>query len=1097
MELGYLISPIIQIIDNNGNLAVGAKIYVYNANTTVLATTYNDFEGHLNTNPVITDTLGNCTIIVDNSRAYDIVVNDENDNLMFSKKNVTMANGVAPSADITFNEGYGIDITRVGNVVTIAADTDFIATQDDLTGKQNKLYAGSHIDIDENDTISVTGLKSLSGVYPVMIDETLTTQKVYLDNDWVSAISAVYAANGLHYEYFDGPTAQFNSASTYAVGDCVVTSNTAFSASAAVSTPGSWSTVSSKFTRLGQVTWTVNDPAISGLYEGLQIAGKLPSYGGSASNATFLDVNGFGPKQIRLNNGNYNTQYGTNYMLHVIYDGNYFQVSDRDTNNYVAQVSTTSNSKYPILFKHNGNNTNETHSARFYQDLTYNPGIRAFTEGSACTANGSASHAGGIGSIANGSASFAQGRSVSAIGNYSDAVGYQTVASGSCSFAEGNGTTAQGSYSHAEGQQTNASGIYSHAEGYSTVAKERCSHVEGEDTTAAGQRSHAEGNNTIASGMCSHAEGQYTTAYSTQSHAEGYGAKTYGDAAHAEGNYTMASGSYSHAEGNGTTAVGGQSHAEGNETKSVGYNSHAEGQFSTAYGNAAHAEGYMTSADGHAAHAEGFCTLASGSEAHAEGYYSIASGDYSHAEGNNTSAYGQSTRAAGDHSLASGAGAVAEGWYNSACNYSHAEGGYTKALGNFTHAEGYSTTAEGDYSHAEGEKSHAIGHHSYAAGGWSYSIGAYSHAEGCMVSSVGDFSHAEGNYSLTSGAYSHAEGDSTKAYGAYSHAEGSGSIANAYISHAEGEGTSANGYYSHVGGTNSVADGSASFAHGNNVKTSGNYSVGFGKDNNVSGEYNFVAGVSNTASGNRNTVFGGINSITGYSNVMGGYSNSADGSGNVILGMNCSAKGQAAAVFGFENQVSGNFVLAAGHGIVSNSGCNVIGTYNVDTNDVFVVGGGTNNSTRKNLFRVGPSGCFFTYNNNEYQMQPSTTKWQQSYADIPNDGTTVTIKTISTPTDSFVIEGLYDTNTNNYKINIRNTNANARTFTLYDMQNNETNIYGGTTTIYEGYGKHQFRFTIYGMGSGNNIPMGEYILYLLQYTTRLNIHIYEVQPYGI
>lgn len=1055
MELGYLISPIIQIIDNNGNLAVGAKIYVYNANTTVLATTYNDFEGHLNTNPVITDTLGNCTIIVDNSRAYDIVVNDENDNLMFSKKNVTMANGVAPSADITFNEGYGIDITRAGNVVTIAADTDFIATQDDLTGKQNKLYAGSHIDIDENDTISVTGLKSLSGVYPVMVDETLTTQKVYLDNDWTSSISAVYAANGLHYEYFDGPTAQFNSAATYAVGDCVVTSNTAFSASAAVSTPGSWSTVSSKFTRLGQVTWTVNDPAISGLYEGLQIAGKLPSYGGSASNATFLDVNGFGPKQIRLNNGNYNTQYGTNYMLHVIYDGNYFQVSDRDANNYVAQVSTTSNSKYPILFKHNGNNTSETHSARFYQDLTYNPGIRAFTEGSACTANGSASHAGGIGSIANGSASFAQGRAVSAIGNYSNAVGYQTVASGECSFAEGNGTTAQGGYSHAEGQQTNASGIYSHAEGYSTVAKERCSHVEGEDTTAVGQRSHAEGNNTIASGMCSHTEGQYTTAYSTQSHAEGYGSKTYGDAAHAEGSYAMASGTYSHAEGNGTTAVGGQSHAEGNETKAVGYNSHAEGQFSTAFGNAAHAEGYMTSADGHAAHAEGFSTLASGSEAHAEGYYSIASGDYSHAEGNNTSAYGQSTRAAGDHTLASGAGSVAEGWYNSAYNYSHAEGGYTRASGNFAHAEGYATTASGDYSHAEGYQalasgnySHAEGMNTHAYGQGShaecyntYAVGYASHAEGTETYSNGDYSHAEGYATKSNGPRAHAEGNTTSAIGSNAHAEGNYTMAYRDNTHAEGDSTSAMTVYAHAGGKNSVAAGSASFAHGENVKTSGDYSVAFGKDNNVSGKYDLVAG--------------------------------------------------------FENRVSGNFVLAAGHGIVSNSGSNVIGTYNVDTNDVFVVGGGTSDSSRKNLFRVGPSGCFFTYNNTEYQMQPSTTKWQQSYADIPNDGTTVTIKTISTPTDSFVIEGLYDTNTNNYKINIRNTNANTRTFTLYDMQNTEVNIYGGTTTIYEGYGKYQFRFTIYGMGSGNNIPMGEYILYLLQYTTRLNVHIYEVQPYGI
>ena len=191
MELGYLISPVVQIVDNNGKPVVGAKIYVYNANTTVLVDTYNDFEFHLNTNPVLTDTLGNCTIIADNSKAYDIIVNDNEGLPLFSKKNITISSGIDPSSNIVFEEGYGISINREGNVVTIAVDTDLIATQDDLAAKQDKLYAGDNINIDSDNRINVVGRKIVRVVRPLEME--ISDDKVILSID-TDAISGNLSA---------------------------------------------------------------------------------------------------------------------------------------------------------------------------------------------------------------------------------------------------------------------------------------------------------------------------------------------------------------------------------------------------------------------------------------------------------------------------------------------------------------------------------------------------------------------------------------------------------------------------------------------------------------------------------------------------------------------------------------------------------------------------------------------------------------------------------------------------------------------------------------------------------------------------------------
>lgn len=182
MALGYLLDPFIQIQNDNGTPIVGAKIYVYNADTTNLATTYNDFEGHLNTNPIITDDLGNATIIADDGIEYDVSVHDENDLLLFTKKYVSIDKTSSAGGNIQVAPGYGVTVEKVGNVFTVTVDTDLIATKDDLDDKQDKLHAGDNIEITDDNTVNVVGRSELVVQEPLRLTREQNKLKLYVDN---------------------------------------------------------------------------------------------------------------------------------------------------------------------------------------------------------------------------------------------------------------------------------------------------------------------------------------------------------------------------------------------------------------------------------------------------------------------------------------------------------------------------------------------------------------------------------------------------------------------------------------------------------------------------------------------------------------------------------------------------------------------------------------------------------------------------------------------------------------------------------------------------------------------------------------------------
>ena len=186
MALGYLLEPFIQIQNVNGTPIVGAKIYVYNADTTNLATTYNDFEGHLNTNPVITDDLGNATIIADDGIEYDVSVYDANDLLLFTKKYISIDKTSSAGGNTQVTAGYGISVERVGNTFIVSVDTDLIATKDDLSDKQDKLTAGANIEITNDNTINVVQRKEFVVQSPLKVDRLTDRIKLYLDSDYAN-----------------------------------------------------------------------------------------------------------------------------------------------------------------------------------------------------------------------------------------------------------------------------------------------------------------------------------------------------------------------------------------------------------------------------------------------------------------------------------------------------------------------------------------------------------------------------------------------------------------------------------------------------------------------------------------------------------------------------------------------------------------------------------------------------------------------------------------------------------------------------------------------------------------------------------------------
>jgi len=163
---------------------------------------------------------------------------------------------------------------------------------------------------------------------------------------------------------------------------------------------------------------------------------------------------------------------------------------------------------------------------------------------------------------------------------------------------------------------------------------------------------------------------------------------------------------------------------------------------------------------------------------------------------------------------------------------------------------------------------------------------------------------SQGYNTTASGAYSHAEGINTLSSNSSSHAEGLNTTASGDTSHAEGSGTKAIGAVSHAEGGGTVAYGGWSHAEG----------------------YQTVAsGARSHAEGSNTLAIGAVSHTEGYLTTASGDGSHAEGLGTI-------------AVADYQH---------------------VAGRYNITSSnpdDLFIIGNGTSNNTRKSALVVKMSG---------------------------------------------------------------------------------------------------------------------------------------------
>lgn len=171
---------------------------------------------------------------------------------------------------------------------------------------------------------------------------------------------------------------------------------------------------------------------------------------------------------------------------------------------------------------------------------------------------------------------------------------------------------------------------------------------------------------------------------------------------------------------------------------------------------------------------------------------------------------------------------------------------------------------------------------------------------------TGGYSLSEGHTTHAQGMCSHAEGYNTRASGKYSHAEGQGSIA-AHDCHAEGYCTKALGLHAHSQGNQTIAQGDTAHAEGEVTRAIGNCSHAEGKSTQALGYASHAQGNGSIASGNAASAAGEFTYATSTAQFVHGRYNVVD-----------------------ENGSAGNYA--------------------------HIVGGGTSNASRKNIYTLDWNG---------------------------------------------------------------------------------------------------------------------------------------------
>lgn len=270
----------------------------------------------------------------------------------------------------------------------------------------------------------------------------------------------------------------------------------------------------------------------------------------------------------------------------------------------------------------------------------------------------------------------------------------------------------------------------------------------------------------------------------------------------------------------------------------------------------------------------------------------------------------------------------------------------TNANGAFSVALGYNTTATKPYSIAFGRSSKATAWYSIA-GGYNNSTAS-----------------AQNAISL---------GNNTKANGAFSVAIGINTIVNGQHSIVSGSNNSINGIFCFGEGSNNIITQNASYCHiegsSNKLDGTGNkYSHAEGFENISNGAYSHIEGYGNKINHSIKIDSGGtlymgdISHAEGYKTVVNGfashsegYSTHANGNYSHVQGYLCKANGDCSFAGGNNSSANGAASFAFGENLTTSPSVNnqfVIGKNNTNSDALFIIGSGSNSSSKKNSFEV-------------------------------------------------------------------------------------------------------------------------------------------------
>lgn len=528
--------------------------------------------------------------------------------------------------------------------------------------------------------------------------------------------------------------------------------------------------------------------------------------------------------------------------------------------------------------------------------------------------------------IAQNEQTLVTGRENVAAGKYAVVNGRQNKGIGYTTHVEGRGNTVNGMYSSADGLNHTVDANYARAVGYNNEATGAATLAEGSGTHATHEGSHTEGLQTYSGNAYQHVEGKYNVQTSGAARVTGWGSKS-GDTVtrkniemlDTNGNLRLKGDVY---VGSTNSSSGGTKLAKITDMPDV--SGKMDKMSPTGSGtfimndNSAGAKGWKWTAYS-TSEGKPIFTISPTTNIEVGDRVSIKAG-YS------WNFFGTVTSKTSTTITVTQTGSMTWPENFTPANYIDSDNGYlwlpdkpaagTFAIGESAVAFGTSNKANEIGSLVIGKRNVADGRYSFVTGtdnegGYATLVqGDTNKASGICSMVVGQQSKASGSTSQAvgfgceaTGDYANASGHNSKAQADSSHAEGYATIASGVCAHAEGDTTTASGVASHAEGYNTTASGLRAHAEGSGTVADKAFS-------HAEGNGTLAHGGGSHAEGN------GTQANHDYSHVEG-------------LGTKTSATYQ-----------------------------HVEGKYNDNTNSSFVhvIGGGTANNARKNLFAVSDTG---------------------------------------------------------------------------------------------------------------------------------------------